>query len=199
MASDEESIKGLPEHVKKYPRVSHVLDYVIATHPRVIEWALRFYEDGGHPLRYMDDKASAGTQFHEMMEAHVKDGPLTPPEEWKGEYDSTVKELGTLGNPGTFVPEIKLWSDKWHVRGTCDLMACNAEGRLGIVDYKTGRHRRTHPIQLLFYREMAIEQGHPVEWQEAWHPMKTKVSRIEVPYEPGIVEAVMKLYSYLEE
>ncbi len=198
MASNEESIKGLPDHVKEYPRVSHVLDYTIATSPRIIEWALRFYEDGGHPIRYMEDKADKGTFFHNMMEAFAINGPLTPPEEWKGEYESTVKALEEYKGM-KIMPEKKLWCECHKVRGTCDLMVEIKKGEWIIIDYKTGRHRRTHPVQLLFYRHMAKQHGYNVVAQYAWHPMKTKVNKIRVPYDGKIVDAVMTLYDYLEE
>ena len=140
-----------------YPSITYVLQY----YPKG-----KYFEDWlkqvGFSADHIVKRASEeGTQVHEMIENYLNgkelnfldehDNPRYNPDVWQmfikfvdwwEEYKPTLIEA-----------EVHLFSDKYKVAGTCDLV-CELNGELWIIDFKTSNHlQTTYDLQTAVYAQ----------------------------------------------
>ena len=140
-----------------YPSITYVLQY----YPKgkyFEDWLKQVGFSADHIVRKASEE---GTQVHEMIENYLNgkelnfldehDNPRYNPDVWQmfikfvdwwEEYKPTLIEA-----------EVHLFSDKYKVAGTCDLV-CELNGELWIIDFKTSNHlQTTYDLQTAVYAQ----------------------------------------------
>ena len=140
-----------------YPSITYVLSY----YPKG-----KYFEDWlkqvGFAADHIVKRASEeGTQVHGMIEDYLNgkelsflddfDNPQYNPDVWQM-FMKFVDWWETY-NPTLIEPEVHLFSDKYKVAGTCDLV-CEINGELWIIDFKTSNHlQTTYDLQTAIYAQ----------------------------------------------
>jgi hypothetical protein len=140
-----------------YPSITYVLSY----YPKG-----KYFEDWlkqvGFAADHIVKRASEeGTQVHRMIEDYLNgkelsflddfDNPQYNPDVWQM-FIKFVDWWETY-NPTLIEPEVHLFSDKYKVAGTCDLV-CEINGELWIIDFKTSNHlQTTYDLQTAVYAQ----------------------------------------------
>jgi hypothetical protein len=140
-----------------YPSITYVLSY----YPKGKHFE-NWLKQVGFSADHIVKKASEeGTKVHEMIENYLNGKelnfldknniPTCDPEiwqmfikfvDWWEEYKPTLIET-----------EVHLFSDKYKVAGTCDLV-CEINGELWIIDFKTSNHlQTTYDLQTAVYAQ----------------------------------------------
>ena len=144
-----------------YPSLTYVLSY----YPKG-----KYFEDWlkkvGYSADYIVRKASEeGTQVHEMIDEYLQGKeikflnnyghPQFHPDVWQ--MFLRFVEWWEEYNPTLIETEVHLFSDKYKVAGTCD-MVCEINGELWIIDYKTSNQiTPTYSLQVAMYGQMYKE------------------------------------------
>lgn len=129
---------GPPEKPFTYPSVTSILDVTSATDKGIQQWMMKVgakvYSET------MDAAAKFGSECHDLFERVLKGEPVEIPvayekhvtafREWVAEHK--VKPVAT---------EFILVSERYGYAGTVDAL-CEVDGRLEIVDWKTGNNYR---------------------------------------------------------
>lgn len=142
---------------KYYPSVTHVL----SCYPKG-----KYFEDWlkkvGYSSNYLLKKAGEeGTAVHLMIEDYLngaemnflspKGEPMYHPDVWQ--MFLRFVEWWELYKPTLIHTEVHLFSDKYKVAGTCDLV-CEIDGELWIIDFKTSNHLQpTYDLQTAVYAQ----------------------------------------------
>ncbi len=140
-----------------YPSITYVLSY----YPKG-----KYFEDWLKQVGYAADHivkraSEEGTQVHGMIEDYLNgqelsflddfDNPQYNPDVWQM-FIKFVDWWETY-NPTLIEPEVHLFSDKYKVAGTCDLV-CEIDGELWIIDFKTSNHlQTTYDLQTAIYAQ----------------------------------------------
>ena len=140
-----------------YPSITYVLSY----YPKG-----KYFEDWLKQVGYAADHivkraGEEGTQVHGMIEDYLNgkelsflddfDNPQYNPDVWQM-FIKFVDWWETY-NPTLIEPEVHLFSDKYKVAGTCDLV-CEIDGELWIIDFKTSNHlQTTYDLQTAIYAQ----------------------------------------------
>ena len=136
--------------------------------PALVAWSNRLGLQGIDSTRYKDKLADVGTVTHLRILHYLKH---TEPD--LSEYspadialsDNCLKSFYEWEKSHKLEPirmEIIMVSDKFGYGGTPDYLGL-VNGRLEIVDFKTGGLYLSVVLQLAAYRQMAHELGYPVE------------------------------------
>ena len=138
-----------------YPSVTYVLGY----YPKgkyFEEWLKKV----GFSADYIVKKAGdEGTQVHEMIEKYLEGEELRfLSSTYNPMYDSNVWQMFLKFvewweeyNPTLIETEVHLFSDKFKIAGTCDLV-CEIDNELWIIDFKTSNNiQTTHELQTSVY------------------------------------------------
>lgn len=142
-------------HGKFYPSITSVLKY----YPKgkyFEEWLKKV----GYASNYILKKSGEeGTQVHEMAEQYLKGEELRfLSSNGFPLYDVTVWRMfirfvtwWELYKPELLETEVHLFSDKYKIAGTCDLV-CRIDGELWIIDFKTSNYlQTTYDLQAAAY------------------------------------------------
>jgi hypothetical protein len=140
-----------------YPSITYVLSY----YPKG-----KYFEDWLKQVGYAADHivrraSEEGTQVHEMIEKYLNGkelnflddfgNPQYNPDVWRM-FIKFVDWWETY-NPTLIEAEVHLFSDKYKVAGTCDLV-CEINGELWIIDFKTSNHlQTTYDLQTAVYAQ----------------------------------------------
>jgi len=140
-----------------YPSITYVLSY----YPKG-----KYFEDWLKQVGYAADHivkraSEEGTQVHGMIEDYLNgkelsflddfDNPQYNPDVWQM-FIKFVDWWETY-NPTLIEPEVHLFSDKYKVAGTCDLV-CEIDRELWIIDFKTSNHlQTTYDLQTAIYAQ----------------------------------------------
>jgi len=152
---------------KRVPGVTTILG--VLNKPALVYWANKMGLAGIDTAKYVDDKADIGTLAHAMIFSHLRKEELdvsgyTPAQvdlaensflkylDWEKKYDMKPILL-----------EAPLISENYQYGGTLDNY-CSFDGKLTLVDYKTGGAIYDDMIyQLAGYKQLLVENGHKVE------------------------------------
>lgn len=78
-----------------------------------------------------------GTEVHKQIEAYILDSSV--PESSQAQFAASLMSQLV----GEKLPELLLWSDKYKIAGTCDLVIRNDDGTVSLIDWKTNKEIRT--------------------------------------------------------
>ena len=112
---------------------------------------------------YRDRAASAGTQVHAWIEAHLRSGRTTALSEADNAIrvpvEAWLRWADAVDFHATHI-EVGLWSAALGVAGTADAIG-RVKGRMLLLDWKSGSGIRfAAKLQTALYVQMALEQGH---------------------------------------
>ena len=140
-----------------YPSITYVLQY----YPKgkyFEDWLKQVGFSADHIVRKASEE---GTQVHEMIENYLNgkelnfldehDTPRYNPDVWQMfiKFVDWWEEY----KPNLIEAEVHLFSDKYKVAGTCDLV-CELNGELWVIDFKTSNHlQTTYDLQTAVYAQ----------------------------------------------
>jgi hypothetical protein len=116
------------------------------------------------PYKVSGKARDKGTTVHSIVESFktIKT-PIDVADEFKGYAKAFYQWIDDF-KPEIIEHEKKLFSEKYKIAGTLDLLVKNTTGELMVIDVKTGKdiYLDAH-IQTSAYKEMCVENGVPVK------------------------------------
>jgi hypothetical protein len=177
--------------VKWYPSVTRIIKATSPTPPGLIAWYAKHGVEGANQLR--DEAAERGTQMHILFERYMSavleyKGRYpsfidlhTESGHWVGGNITDVAKLSEFHSKAlmsfdafyrqdvaeVYAVEMLLYSERHEFAGTCDLVCKLNNGKIAIVDFKSGTSvYDDYAVQLEMYRlawnEHAEAHGWPV-------------------------------------
>ena len=132
------------------PSVTTIIGETCAKGKHFDEWLMK---NGLNAITIRDESAKRGTKVHEYIEMLLNQGEV------KADDDFTKKALMSFEKwfydikPAVICQEIFLYHKDLPWAGTPDIIA-EVDGRLSIIDIKTGDYRKSHEIQQLMYKDL---------------------------------------------
>jgi hypothetical protein len=153
--------------VKWYPSVTRIIKATSPTPPGLIAWYAKHGVEGANQLR--DEAAERGTQMHILFERYMAGQTI----EMAGLGEFHSKALMSFDAffrkdvHEVYAVEMLLYSDRHEYAGTCDLVCKLNNGKIAIIDFKSGTSvYDDYAVQLEMYRlawnEHAEAHGWPV-------------------------------------
>jgi len=138
-----------------YPSITYVLQY----YPKGMYFENWLKQVGYASEHIVKKSQQEGTQVHEMIEEwlngeelnflNAQGYPQYKPDVWQ--MFLRFVEWWETYNPTLLETEVHLFSDKYKVAGTCDLI-CEINGELWVIDFKTSNHlHTTYDLQTAIY------------------------------------------------
>lgn len=147
---------------KRVPGVTTVLGVI--NKPQLLKWAHQCGLDGEDFNKVRDKAADIGTIGHAMVEAHLRGMELDTsnlnPDHVSQAENAFLKFLSWWDAEGFEVleTEVVLVSEVWRCGGTADIIARDRQGRIVLVDLKTGKGiYDEHLVQTSAYAEFYEE------------------------------------------
>ena len=148
----------------------------------LIHWAWQLGVDGKDYRQERNKAADAGTLVHAMVEQHaggalvetiIAQAELEHPEEILNPAKTGFKaylEWAEQTKLEVIEQEMPLVSAEYHYGGTPDAVGyCN--GKLALLDWKTGKFYRDHLLQLAAYRHL-LHENRPEDKLESFHLLR---------------------------
>jgi len=153
--------------VKWYPSVTRIIKATSPTPPGLIAWYAKHGVEGANQLR--DDAAERGTQMHILFERYMAGQTIemTALSEFHSKALMSFDAFFRKDVAEVYAVEMLLYSDRHEFAGTCDLVCKLNNGKIAIVDFKSGSSvYDDYAVQLEMYRlawnEHAEAHGWPV-------------------------------------
>jgi hypothetical protein len=153
--------------VKWYPSVTRIIKATSPTPPGLIAWYAKHGVEGANQLR--DEAAERGTQMHILFERYMagQTVEMTGLSEFHSKALMSFDEFFRKDVAEVYAVEMLLYSDRHEFAGTCDLVCKLNNGKIAIVDFKSGSSvYDDYAVQLEMYRlawnEHAEAHGWPV-------------------------------------
>lgn len=141
----------------------------------LIAWARKTALAGEDPTKQRDAAAEIGTLTHLLIESHIRGAKPVYDDYSKNDIDKA--ETGFLAfldwekknNPVYKETELQLISENYRVGGTVDAIV-EIGDKLIMVDHKTSSGiYESAKIQVAAYRQLAIENGYPIQKVQILH------------------------------
>ena len=125
------------------------------------EWLMK---NGLNAINLRDEAAERGTAVHENIELLLNKEEIVIDNEFIQKSLMSFEEFYSTHCPKVHTQEIFLYHKDIPWAGTPDIIA-EINGRLSIIDIKTGDYRKTHEIQQLMYMDLwnAIFPNHKIK------------------------------------
>jgi hypothetical protein len=153
--------------VKWYPSVTRIIKATSPTPPGLIAWYAKHGVEGANQLR--DEAAERGTQMHILFERYMagQTVEMTGLSEFHSKALMSFDAFFRKDVDEVYAVEMLLYSDRHEFAGTCDLVCKLNNGKIAIIDFKSGNHiHEDYAVQLEMYRlawnEHAEAHGWPV-------------------------------------
>ena len=114
------------------------------------EWLMK---NGLNAINLRDEAAERGTAVHENIELLLNNEEIIVNNEFIQKSLMSFEKFYNEQKPKVFTQEIFLYHKDIPWAGTPDIIA-EVNGRLSIIDIKTGDYRKTHEIQQLMYVDL---------------------------------------------
>ena len=202
--------KYLNENGQRLPSVTQILAHTWPK-PGLIEWANREGLAGRSHTVVRDRMAKIGTLAHELVFSELGGPALLPMDE--SEYPLDVQKAAKVPlyharnwfegkEHDAILVEQPLVHARWGFGGTPDWYG-TLDGKLTVLDLKTGRNFAEHGVQLAGYIELLRANGHDVEAAVALYaPRSLKGKATHTRWKEDSLEviarawkAVMELYA----
>jgi hypothetical protein len=153
--------------VKWYPSVTRIIKATSPTPPGLIAWYAKHGVEGANQLR--DEAAERGTLMHILFERYMAGQTIemTGLSEFHSKALMSFDAFFRKDVDEVYAVEMLLYSDRHEFAGTCDLVCKLNNGKIAIVDFKSGTSvYDDYAVQLEMYRlawnEHAEAHGWPV-------------------------------------
>ena len=114
------------------------------------EWLMK---NGLNAINLRDEAAERGTAVHENIELLLNNEEIVVNNEFIQKSLMSFEKFYNEQKPKVLTQEIFLYHKDIPWAGTPDIIA-EVNGRLSIIDIKTGDYRKTHEIQQLMYVDL---------------------------------------------
>ena len=114
------------------------------------EWLMK---NGLNAINLRDEAAERGTAVHENIELLLNNEEIVVNNEFIQKSLMSFEKFYNEQKPKVLTQEIFLYHKDIPCAGTPDIIA-EINGRLSIIDIKTGDYRKTHEIQQLMYVDL---------------------------------------------
>lgn len=137
-----------------YASVTSFVDKSRPTPVHLLDWYKKNSKQETDQI--LRDTSSYGTKFHDMAEEFMQCGILAPPKNSRlARHLASLAQFAYDYDVEPLYTEIRLRYDAdenfgVNLAGTCDLL-CKMNGKLSIVDYKTGNITDKHKYQIMCY------------------------------------------------
>lgn len=134
--------------------VTGAIDYTYENRERLADLSREEYgalvDAGARAQR--DEAKNAGVEVHAIAHALLSGGPVQVPDYLRGHVDATI-DFMERHDVADLASERPVGNRRWGYAGTMDLIARLSDGRLWLLDYKTGASIwLTVALQLAAYR-----------------------------------------------
>jgi hypothetical protein len=153
--------------VKWYPSVTRIIKATSPTPAGLIAWYAKHGVEGANQLR--DEAADRGTQMHILFERYMAGQTIeiTGLSAFHSKALMSFDAFFRKDVAEVYAVEMLLYSDRHEFAGTCDLVCKLNNGKIAIVDFKSGSSvYDDYAVQLEMYRlawnEHAEAHGWPV-------------------------------------
>ncbi len=145
-----------------FPGVTTILDEAAPTAYSLKKWLLNNTQESADDI--LAETSAFGTKLHDAYEQLLRGKELSLTTEYKTpkekKHIASFYEWYRIFNPTALQPEQVVASLKYKYAGTLDL-ACRINGRLSIIDFKTGSGiYYSHHLQVLAYKRAYEEMYH---------------------------------------
>ena len=143
------------------PSVTTVIGETCAKGKFFEEWLMK---NGLNAMQLRDEAAERGTEVHEAVEKLLDKEEVTTTNEFIQKSLMSFEKWYSDTQPKVEAKELFLYHKDIPWAGTPDIIA-EVNGRLSIIDIKTGDYRKSHEIQQLMYKDLwnSIFPTHRVE------------------------------------
>ena len=143
------------------PSVTTVIGETCAKGKFFEEWLMK---NGLNAMQLRDEAAERGTEVHEAVEKLLDKEEVTTTSEFIQKSLMSFEKWYSDTQPRVEAKELFLYHKDIPWAGTPDIIA-EVNGRLSIIDIKTGDYRKSHEIQQLMYKDLwnSIFPTHRVE------------------------------------
>ena len=132
------------------PSVTTVISETCAKGKFFDEWLMK---NGLNAMQLRDEAAERGTEVHEAIEKLLDKEEVTTDKEFIQKSLMSFEKWYSENQPEVVGKEIFLYHKDIPWAGTPDIIA-KVNGRLSIIDIKTGDYRKSHEIQQLMYKDL---------------------------------------------
>ena len=137
------------------PSVTTIINQTLSKGQGFDQWL------GNHPsykiaCQERDIAANRGTLVHEYAEELLKGNKVVPESEEIAKYLMSFEKFFNENEIEVLTTELFMWDMLVSWAGTCDII-CNLNGKLAIIDLKTGNYYKSHEIQLNMYRQLLLK------------------------------------------
>lgn len=146
--SEEDFFSG-----KFWVGVSAILD--VATHAKLKNWFKN--NSAAYIKSHSENTANIGTEIHNLIEADLKGETINVPDEMADAMDHWYRVKSEHGIVAT-ATEQGVYSNKYGYAGTFDILG-EYDGKLSVMDIKTGSYSIKTGWQLAAYKYALEEQG----------------------------------------
>jgi len=143
------------------PSVTTVIGETCAKGKFFEEWLMK---NGLNAMQLRDEAAERGTEVHEAVEKLLDKEEVTTTNEFIQKSLMSFEKWYSDTQPKVEAKELFLYHKDIPWAGTPDIIA-EVNGRLSIIDIKTGDYRKSHEIQQLMYKDLwnSIFPTHRIE------------------------------------
>jgi hypothetical protein len=151
--------------VKWYPSVTRIIKATSPTPPGLMAWYAKHGMEGANQLR--DEAAERGTQMHILFERYMAGQviEMTALSEFHSKSLMSFDAFFRKDVDEVYGVEMLLYSDRHEYAGTCDLVCRLRNGKIAIVDFKSGSSvYDDYAVQLEMYRLAWNEHAEAHGW-----------------------------------
>lgn len=151
-----------------FPVVGTTTVLQLLNKPALVAWAWRLGVEGKDYRAVSGNACDVGTLTHLLCECDMKgETPdlieySTPIVERAQKAFGAFVEFRKVNHVLPIKNEMQLISEEYLYGGTIDAY-CELNGHKTLLDFKTGGYYPEHRLQMAAYRNLLIENGHPVE------------------------------------
>ena len=132
------------------PSVTTVIGETCAKGKFFDEWLMK---NGLNAMQLRDEAAERGTEVHEAVEKLLDKEEVTTTNEFIQKSLMSFEKWYSDTQPRVEAKELFLYHKDIPCAGTPDIID-EVNGRLSIIDIKTGDYRKSHEIQQLMYKDL---------------------------------------------
>ena len=136
-----------------YPSVTHILN--VAVPQKLKEYFVK--NSANKQAKRLEETADLGTAIHNAIESDLKGETPTIAPEISAAFEKW-KEVKEKYRIKSIMTEAQIYSDSWGYAGTFDIYG-EFDGKLCLMDIKTGWMNVKHGWQLVAYHDAGVEMG----------------------------------------
>jgi len=199
------------QNIDSYPRVTEIINAVIAKDPKLIDYLIEQERKGIDTRKSFKQAGTKGTKLHDLCKRYLEGEDLKLKNK---ALENKVSLVGKMkGNLTLINSEYLMHTDTpFNHKGTLDYIFSDENKNLILVDLKTGKPkfkwspcgwmvipRPEHCLQLHGYKYLyeSFVPGSCISEMRLWYLLNTDIHEVKIPYVPDLWQCLLKLYAWL--